>query len=469
MKRGIGPVDPQPGESEEEVLSDDIARVMLFVRGLDDSSACERASVATFRRNIHRCQLQSAGFVQHSDGESWVFPDEAVERPKVRKDEVIEVSWSQNACGLDEGLKRIALPSSPQLRKLVTSGVMDTMLYSHSEWRTAIQSATLEAVEAAVTIFRHCRPEFEGTVVLIGQGLGGAILFELVRAKRISFGPKVLCLLGSPLGAWLHLAAETILSPSFQLPPPTRLLNVIHPSDLMAYRFEPLLAAEFAEKSPEQIPSDPARIQKLMATCTVKGKTLALNGGVRIDWALRDDGRSAKESDEVSMALASHALYVSSADAATFIQAGSTSLAAWGTDGSLEDFLFSEAPWKAEPAPGTENGAAAIRRALGGLMEHVPTREEFRESAAHSARDLSESLCRKWEESGAAGKASDVAGVVSRRCKESGATDLVRGTVQAASGVVGTARAIGGTVRLVRSAVGAAQAAAKAAAAAQPR
>merc|ERR1712232_706092 len=126
----------------------------------------------------------------------------------------------------------------------------------------------------------------------------------------------------------------------------------------MAYRLEPLFAAEFVELPPEQIPAEADNIPKCIEKCSVQGVTLALNSSARIDWTLHEDhpiaepinskaASSEKKPDpkQSCEGFSSHTCYFTSPIVAAFVQAGSAALTKWGTDGSIEDFLTSDQPW----------------------------------------------------------------------------------------------------------------------------
>ena len=56
-----------------------------------------------------------------------------------------------------------------------------------------------QTMEAAMSLFKQRHPSFSGHIVLVGTGLDGAVLFDLLGAERLSFIPKALCVIGSAL------------------------------------------------------------------------------------------------------------------------------------------------------------------------------------------------------------------------------------------------------------------------------
>merc|ERR1711920_309206 len=172
-----------------------------------------------------------------------------------------------------------------------------------------------------------------------------------------------------------------------------------------------------------------------------------------------------KDSEREAL-FAGKSVYLNSAVVASFVQAGSIAMTKWGTDGSIEDFLSSDSPWVVSTIDEEQDGQKPdFRAALGGFWANMPTKERLKSSTTTGARDFASNVSRKWEESGAAAKTGEAAGVVSDKLKQSGATDLVVGSARAAQGVVGTARAVGGAVRLVGTVVGPVVGAARTAAA----
>lgn len=62
------------------------------------------------------------------------------------------------------------------------------MYYMHPTHRERILEAVCSSVNSAYQRFMKHNPKFSGEVVVAGHSLGGAILFELLRAQQ----PKLL-------------------------------------------------------------------------------------------------------------------------------------------------------------------------------------------------------------------------------------------------------------------------------------
>jgi len=195
-------------------------------------------------------------------------------------------------------------------------------------------------VETALSRFKQCHPDFQGDVVLVGHSLGSVILFELLRhlgKMSLSFSPLAFFAIGSPIGIFLHCSEQSMPPPSYSLPGGTRFYNIFHPLDPVAYRVEPLFAAEYTGVPPEQVPVEGtyggvkwnhwvknmerwATGEQRKAQEKVKNTPLGLNAGNRVDWVLQDDLNALGEAGELLKAAPSHACYFPSADVAAFIQ-----------------------------------------------------------------------------------------------------------------------------------------------------
>eukprot|EP00928_Gymnodinium_smaydae_P054000 TRINITY_DN37852_c0_g1_i1.p1 TRINITY_DN37852_c0_g1~~TRINITY_DN37852_c0_g1_i1.p1 ORF type:complete len:723 (-),score=147.62 TRINITY_DN37852_c0_g1_i1:173-2257(-) len=454
VRRGYGEVPLRPGEAEEEMLGQDIGRLLVLVHGLSNGDPSREPCVDTFRRHTHVAQLQAAGYERRPDGRGWDFTMPADEALNVPKTEVIEVSWAQYvqlASGSLESLAPVSGDGS-LARHLVDGAIQDAMFFAQARRRDAMLAAIEALVEAALARFAQSRPDFAGDVMFLGQGLGGCALFQLFRRGSVprirDSKPKALFLLGSPLGAYLRLADDDEASSAtgISLPGDIRVLNVFHPADRNAYRLEPLLppSLELEYHSAERVPAGDARqIAKRLTTPSIMPAWM--NGGTRVDWVLPtscDSGADGAPADvEEALALRSRSYYYESQQVASFVQGACASIVAPGMDGSLDDFLSGATAWQPASDPG-----GAIASAEAGTLDLA----SFRSGAAL----LQEGVSKSWETTGAAAAAARVAGAVSQKCKETGATDAVMGTYQAASGVVGAARAVGGTVRLLSNVAG---------------
>ncbi|KAI8789570.1 phospholipase DDHD2-like isoform X3 [Biomphalaria glabrata] len=75
-----------------------------------------------------------------------------------------------------------------------------------------------------------------------------------VSYPQLDFTPSALFALGSPIGVYLTLRGVQDLGEFFQLPTCSRVYNIFHPFDPMAYRMEPLIRSNTAALKPVLIP-----------------------------------------------------------------------------------------------------------------------------------------------------------------------------------------------------------------------
>ena len=193
-------------------------------------------------------------------------------------------------------LQRITLPSISALRTIANDVLLDVLLYCTPSFCETVLKTVVNQIDLVYTTFtQEVYPDFlqnGGTISLMGHSLGSVIAWDLLSILkegaadrtaptvvatdspyslhatatasygpplptpitthlRLPFTPKYTILLGSPVGMFLTLRNAPVLfqnasataddtEPSaFALP--TRLYNIFHPSDPVAYRIEPLL------------------------------------------------------------------------------------------------------------------------------------------------------------------------------------------------------------------------------------
>eukprot|EP00929_Paragymnodinium_shiwhaense_P073960 TRINITY_DN37810_c0_g1_i1.p1 TRINITY_DN37810_c0_g1~~TRINITY_DN37810_c0_g1_i1.p1 ORF type:complete len:864 (+),score=183.62 TRINITY_DN37810_c0_g1_i1:111-2702(+) len=361
VKRGFGEVDADLGSAEEEALSTDVDRLIVVIHGIGEKLWCKDgtglyATTGTLRKNVHQAQLRRAGFKQSYEGDKWEYSKKTAngDVAVVPKAEVLEASWWR-ALHNDEDdsrLQRITLPSMAQVRKLTNSVLVDGLFYfSGSKKREIMLEYVTNALNEAVGRFLTHHPDFSGPVFVAGHSLGGAILFDILRrsdppnVSTLTFNPKALFALGSPIGIFLH-CADDVPEPLYTLPNSARFFNIFHPQDPVAYRVEPLFAEEFGELPPEQVPAVGATVggmkvhhgmknlmrwatgEKGRAEESIKGVRLMLNGGLRVDWVLQDDVNMVNAmlgaAGEILQARGNHGGYFRSVDVGAFIESQSS-------------------------------------------------------------------------------------------------------------------------------------------------
>lgn len=81
----------------------------------------------------------------------------------------------------------------------------------------------------------------------------------LIKYPQLSFKVKNFFALGSPLAMFLTVRGVESLGPDFKLPTCDSFFNIFHPFDPVAYRFEPLVAAESSQLAPVLLPHHKGR------------------------------------------------------------------------------------------------------------------------------------------------------------------------------------------------------------------
>uniref|UniRef100_A0A674P782 DDHD domain containing 1 n=1 Tax=Takifugu rubripes TaxID=31033 RepID=A0A674P782_TAKRU len=167
------------------------------------------------------------------------------------------------------------------LRDLLNSSAMDIMYYNSPLYRDEITKGLTQELNRLYTLFCSRNPEFEergGKVSIVSHSLGCVITYDIMtgwdpvrkiyyfnpyfcsRDTNIVFSIQVenfFCM-GSPLAVFLALRGIRPGSSCHQdhILPTTicsRLFNVFHPTDPVAYRLEPLILKHYSNIAPIQI------------------------------------------------------------------------------------------------------------------------------------------------------------------------------------------------------------------------
>lgn len=402
VRRGLKPTEVlwAPGEAEEEAFAGrSIERVYVVVHGglrgqergreRAGSNTWERARLLMkwrqdharggevhgllaqiFRRHVRKCQLSRAGFRQHRRtgrgvhdprGEGpWVNPNApkpgsspvrgAVRAPRLRRDETVEVSWTLPPDMSEplELLAAVSLPDTPETQHIASTSLSMAWMFANRSLRKKVETSVAEGLEVALDMFRMSNDDFEGDTFLVGHGLEGVALFELLRQGKLSAVPKALFLLGCPLGALLQLVAvdeaETagteVGVSSLKLSGGTWVFNVFHPLDPCAYRLEPLLHPPHGELPCELIPLEDKRVAEKLCRMFDDAAQNSLgnvpNSGVRVDWALQG---GFADDERIRPTVFTHATYLSSPKVAEFIYTVCLEIEMFGKKGSVENWL----------------------------------------------------------------------------------------------------------------------------------
>src|SRR5690606_30131687 len=137
-----------------------------------------------------------------------------------------------------------------------------TTLFRSLLYHAPIYQARIEKVVSAecnriVAKFKaRQKKPWRGKIHLVGHSLGSAIFWDILhpapgKQSLLNFDVSSLFTIGSPLPMFLLLRPPPIIP---EEAPKCQLFNIFHPSDPLAYRFEPLIARGAAKAKPQDIP-----------------------------------------------------------------------------------------------------------------------------------------------------------------------------------------------------------------------
>eukprot|EP00667_Euglena_gracilis_P008102 EG_transcript_8193 len=186
-----------------------------------------------------------------------------------RRMEFLPVEWfhllhDENAALTDQ-LQAITLGSISLLRTFSNDAVADVLFYTSPTYQRRILLGVAEQLNRTYRLFlgyHHGTPA-DIPVSLIGHSLGSVILYDLLTCQRdphldpklrLQFTPRCCFLLGSPLGLFLTIRGPPQDAEAELLPHNVKLFNVVHLTDPVAYRLEPLLLQDAVHLHPKHVP-----------------------------------------------------------------------------------------------------------------------------------------------------------------------------------------------------------------------
>ncbi|PXF47208.1 Phospholipase DDHD1 [Gracilariopsis chorda] len=187
--------------------------------------------------------------------------------------EMLPVHWRVALTKLDIHQKLHAVvPSTPvpddanPLRQFMVHRIVDYVYYTHPRYRRHILREVCSQLNAQIDAFRMRRPDFNGTISVMGHSLGAALCYELMCRKvyddqallesermRLNFDAANLFCLGNPLGTFLALDPSIGLNANMHHLP-FRLFNIYKFHDPIATRLEPLSDISNMHRPPVVVP-----------------------------------------------------------------------------------------------------------------------------------------------------------------------------------------------------------------------
>ncbi|XP_060515766.1 phospholipase DDHD2 [Cylas formicarius] len=296
VKRGMDEFDIDDGEPAE------VDHLLFMVHGI--GAVCD-LKFRTIEEVVDEFRSISLQLIQSHYRSS-------CEKGIVNRIEVLPIGWYEKLhseeTGVDKQLKSITLESIPRLRDFTNGTLLDVLFYTSPMYCQTIMSSVGDELNSMFDLFKRRNPTFKGQVSLSGHSLGSVILFDLLAhqptesesnqtgeaanangenksdpddrkiTRRISylmgtvggaqprisypkltFNPKALFALGSPIGMFITVRGLDKLGEKFSLPTCPAFYNIFHPYDPVAYRLEALINPELAKIKPVLIPHHKGR------------------------------------------------------------------------------------------------------------------------------------------------------------------------------------------------------------------
>ncbi|VEU21592.1 DEKNAAC102517 [Brettanomyces naardenensis] len=181
-------------------------------------------------------------------------------------------------------LRELNVDGATPLRTLAADVVLDILLYYEPNFKTQILSSVVKSANSLYDKYKERHPNFKGKISLCGHSLGSVIAMDLLCLqpgtipKGKDFNPAVHLKfpvenyfgMGSPNGVFKLMKRQNVRPRSeFQEPPLSEPLafiegndmspkvnnvyNIFYPTDIVAYRMEPLVHTEMAKYKPKAI------------------------------------------------------------------------------------------------------------------------------------------------------------------------------------------------------------------------
>ncbi|XP_050444035.1 phospholipase DDHD1-like [Adelges cooleyi] len=179
--------------------------------------------------------------------------------------EFFPVDW-RSTCNFDGGLVETITPLNlKNIRQLLNSSAMDIMYYTSSVYGQEIQNSLAQELNRLHSKFVERHPQHDIKVSIMAHSLGSVITYDIITGwepfKRNYQSPKIhlnfelenfFCL-GSPLAVFLALRETKDFHDNENIFPlwlAKRVYNIYHPTDPVAYRFEPLVVKDYSRIKP---------------------------------------------------------------------------------------------------------------------------------------------------------------------------------------------------------------------------
>ncbi|VVC43158.1 Hypothetical protein CINCED_3A011463 [Cinara cedri] len=180
--------------------------------------------------------------------------------------EFFPVDW-RSQCSFDGGLVEQITPLNlKNIRQILNSSAMDIMYYSSPVYGREIQNSLANELNRLHSEFVERHPHHHFKVSIMAHSLGSVISYDIITGwepfiKRadnssrihLNFELENFFCLGSPLSVFLALRQNQIFKEDLDMFPmwlAKKVYNIYHPTDPVAYRFEPLVARDYCRYKP---------------------------------------------------------------------------------------------------------------------------------------------------------------------------------------------------------------------------
>ncbi|KAF0705647.1 hypothetical protein As57867_005662, partial [Aphanomyces stellatus] len=240
--------------------------------------------------------------------------------------------------GVDAVFDLIAPAGSKKIRAFNKRAFMDILYYSSPKYGQLIVDAVTAQMNAKYAAYRAAHVGWTGRVSIFAHSLGTIIGYDILTHARgetrrgitfpgLDFPVDTYVACGSPVPVMVlargdvNLDACGVFTPGIRMPRCGRYANLVHPSDPIAYRVEPLfygtVAASVALVSAHQCKHEKMTFQALAALWDTLTTPADENAAPRLDFETR---RYRQEGLlELANAPAAHSTYWASEDVVLFV------------------------------------------------------------------------------------------------------------------------------------------------------
>ncbi|GMI06032.1 hypothetical protein TrRE_jg12496, partial [Triparma retinervis] len=288
------PMNPLPGEADEATLdfAGSAGTVIYVVHGIGEQVWSKDNAVAKslikqcndVRVKTHRLQIER----YERRVKKWDRGGRKGEKPEMeRRVEVLPVCWYEvwhTGTDIKRSVESVTLPGVPIVRTIANSIILDVIMYMEGNLREKVLGHVSKEITDIYGGYLGRNQEWGGSISIVGHSLGSVIAWDIAdrymqeqgrktdpnsppappaptqNPPTLPSSPQSVFLLGSPVGLFLSIrGSHTSMLGGSIYKGSTSFYNVIHGSDPVSYRIEPLMlpttVASTTAPAPAYIPS----------------------------------------------------------------------------------------------------------------------------------------------------------------------------------------------------------------------